>query len=73
MGVRGVGGDRRAHRNAVDPHFDVECTGTATDWAARVVETDRVAEEFPEVSVTKVSRGATFEFEPRKSLPLTVV
>jgi len=27
----------------------------------------------PEVSVAKVSGGATFVFEPRKSLPLTVV
>jgi hypothetical protein len=58
---------------AVDPHFDVECTGSQNDWAARVIETDREAKEFSEVSVTKVSRGATFEFESRKSLPLTVV
>ncbi|HXO56411.1 MAG TPA: hypothetical protein VN866_07650, partial [Mycobacterium sp.] len=27
----------------------------------------------PEVSVAKVSGGATFEFQPRRSLPLTVV
>jgi hypothetical protein len=29
--------------------------------------------ELPEVSVAKVSRGSTFQFEPRRSLPLTVV
>jgi hypothetical protein len=58
---------------AVDPHLDVEVTGTDTDWTARVVHTDTAAREFPEVSVAKVSRGATFEFEPRRSLPLTAV
>jgi hypothetical protein len=58
---------------AIDPHLDVEVTGTETDWTARVIETGTAAKEFPEVSVAKVSGGATFVFEPRKSLPLTVV
>jgi hypothetical protein len=58
---------------AVDPHFDVEVTGTDTDWTARVIETGTAAKEFSEVSVVKVSGGATFAFEPRKSLPLTVL
>jgi hypothetical protein len=58
---------------AVDPHLDVEITGTDTDWTARVVHTDTAAKEFREVSVAKFSRGATFEFQPRRSLPLTVV
>ncbi len=58
---------------AVDPHLDVEVTGTDTDWTARVIHTDTKAEEFREVSVAKISRGATFDFEPRRSLPLTVV
>ena len=58
---------------AVDPHLDVEVAGTDTDWTARVIETDTAAKEFPEVSVAKFSGGATFVFEPRKSLPLTVV
>jgi hypothetical protein len=58
---------------AVDPHLDVEVAGTETDWAARVVETDTAAMEFPEVSVVKVSGGSTFVFEPRRSLPLTVL
>jgi hypothetical protein len=63
----------QAIATAVDPHLGVEVTGTNTDWAARIVHRDQPAKEFPEVSVTKVSRGATFEFEPRRSLPLTVV
>jgi hypothetical protein len=58
---------------AIDPHLGVEITGADTDWTARVFETDTAAEEFPEVSVVRVSGGSTFVFEPRKSLPLTVV
>jgi hypothetical protein len=58
---------------AVDPHLDVEITGTDTDWTACIVHRDTAAKEFREVSVAKVSRGATFEFAPRRSLPLTVV
>jgi hypothetical protein len=58
---------------AVDPHLDVEITGTDTDWIAHVVHRDTPAKEFPEVAVAKISRGATFEFAPRRSLPLTVV
>jgi hypothetical protein len=58
---------------AVDPHLDVEIAGTDTDWTARIVRRDEPAEEFREVAVTKVSRGANFDFEPRRSLPLTVV
>jgi hypothetical protein len=58
---------------AIDPHLDVEVAGSDMDWTARVIETGTAAKEFPEVSVAKVSGGATFVFEPRKSLPLTVV
>ncbi len=58
---------------AVDPHLDVEVVGSENEWSARVFATDTAAKEFPEVSVAKVSGGATFVFEPRKSLPLTVV
>jgi hypothetical protein len=58
---------------AVDPHLDVEVTGTDTDWTARVIETDTATEEFREVSVVRVSGGSSFVFAPRKSLPLTVV
>ena len=58
---------------AVDPHLDVEVEGAADDWIARVVRRETAAKELPEVSVAKVSGGSTFVFEPRKSLPLTVV
>ena len=63
----------RAIVAAVDPHLDVEIIGTDADWTARVLRTDTPAKEFSEVSVAKFSRGATFEFAPRRSLPLTVV
>ena len=58
---------------AVDPHLDVTITGTDDDWTVRLVHRGDPASEQPEVSVAKFSRGATFEFEPRRSLPLTVV
>jgi hypothetical protein len=58
---------------AVDSHLDVEMTGTDTGWTARVIETDTAAEEMREVSVVRFSGGPGFVFEPRKSLPLTVV
>ena len=63
----------QAIATAVDPHIEVRVSGTDTDWTAELVETDTAAAELPEVSVTKVSGGATFQFEPRRSLPLTVV
>jgi len=58
---------------AVNPHLDVEVAGNENEWNARVIETDTAAKEFREVSVTRISGGSTFEFEPRRSLPLTVV
>lgn len=57
----------------VAPHLDVQITGSDTDWTAQIVLGDSVAKELPEVSVAKVSGGSTFTFEPRKSLPLTVL
>lgn len=63
----------QAIATAIDPHIEVRVSGTSTDWTAELVETDTAAPELPEVSVTKVSGGATFQFEPRRSLPLTVV
>lgn len=63
----------QAIATAVDPYLRVEVTGIDTDWTAHLMRTDTAAEELPEVSVAKVSRGATFEFAPRRSLPLTVV
>ena len=58
---------------AIDPHLDVEVTGSDTHWSARIVIRDTPAKEFGEVAVAKVSGGAAFEFQPRRSLPLTVV
>ncbi len=58
---------------AVDPHLDVEVAGADTDWTARVVRRDVPARELGEVAVVKFSGGASFEFQPRRSLPLTVV
>lgn len=58
---------------AVDNRLDVEVTGTAEEWTARVVETDTEAKEFSEVSVVRVSGGSSWSFEDRKSLPLTVL
>jgi len=63
----------QAIATAVDPHLQVRITGTGTDWAAEFEHTDTVHTEPVEVQVTKVSRGAAFEFGPRRSLPLTVV
>ncbi|MUL83879.1 MULTISPECIES: hypothetical protein [unclassified Mycolicibacterium] len=58
---------------AVDPHLSVEVVGTDSEWTARVIETETAAKEFGEVAVVKFSGGAEFVFQPRKSLPLTVV
>jgi hypothetical protein len=58
---------------AVDPHLRAEVSGTETDWTVRVIETDTPAKELGEVAVTKFSGGASWVFQERKSLPLTVV
>jgi hypothetical protein len=58
---------------AVDPHLRAELSGTESDWTVRVIQTDTPAKELGEVTVCKFSGGASWEFEERKSLPLTVV
>ena len=63
----------QAIATAVDPRLEVRVSGTKTDWTAELVETDTTAKELPEVQVAKVSHGSTFQFEPRRSLPLTVI
>jgi hypothetical protein len=63
----------QAIATAVDPRIEVRVSGADTEWTAELVETDSPAAELSEVSVAKVSGGATFQFEPRRSLPLTVV
>ncbi len=66
----------RAAVRAVDPHLDVEvdalCGGPGT-WSFRVVRRDEPAPECDEVALTRVSSGATFAFEPRRSIPITPV
>ncbi len=63
----------QAIATAIDPRIEVRVTGTSTEWTAELSETDSAAKELSEVAVAKVSGGATFEFQPRQSLPLTVV
>ncbi|HTW16379.1 MAG TPA: hypothetical protein VMF51_14685 [Nocardioides sp.] len=58
---------------AVDPRLDVEVTGSDRDWSLRVVERAEPAPEAGEVAVTRFSTGASFAFEPRRSLPITPV
>jgi hypothetical protein len=63
----------QAIATAVDPHIEVRISGGNTDWTAELSETDTATTELPEVSIAKVSGGSTFQFQPRRSLPLTVV
>jgi hypothetical protein len=63
----------QAIATAIDPHIHVTVSGTDTDWTAELAESDTAAVELPEVMIAKVSKGSTFQFEPRRSLPLTVV
>jgi hypothetical protein len=63
----------QAIATAVDPRLEVRVSGTDAEWTAELVTTDAPAAELPEVSVAKVSGGSSFEFQPRRSLPLTVV
>ncbi len=58
---------------AVDPHLRAELSGTETDWTVRVIKTDTPAKKLSEVEVCEFSHGASWVFEERKSLPLTVV
>ncbi|OXM60456.1 hypothetical protein [Amycolatopsis vastitatis] len=58
---------------AVEPRLDVETTGDAKEWSARVVWRDEPAKEFDEVAVTRISTGSSFTFSPRRSLPITPV
>ena len=63
----------QAIATAVDPKIEVKVNGNSTDWAVELAETDTATTELPEVSIAKVSGGSTFQFQPRRSLPLTVV
>jgi hypothetical protein len=63
----------QAIATAVDPQIVVRVNGNSSDWAVELAETDTATTELPEVSIAKVSGGSTFQFQPRRSLPLTVV
>ncbi|CAN5375203.1 hypothetical protein BH11ACT6_BH11ACT6_37810 [soil metagenome] len=63
----------QAIATAVDPHIAVHVTGTDTDWTLELHHSDTASKESSEVEVVKFSGGASWEFESRKSLPLTVV
>ena len=58
---------------AIDPHLDVDITGDPESWTATLVRRAEPAPEFGEVAVTRFSTGASFEFEPRKSIPIMVL
>ena len=58
---------------AVDPHLRAELSGTESDWTVRFIETDTPAKKLSEVEVCEFSGGASWTFEDRKSLPLTVI
>lgn len=66
-------GPLQAIATAVDPRIAVRIEGTDADWTAEFGQSDTAMKVSPEVEVTKFSKGATFEFQPRRSLPLTVV
>ena len=66
-------GPLQAIATAVDPHLEVTVTGTATDWTAEFEAGATPREESPEVQVTRFSQGADFQFQPRRSLPLTAL
>ena len=63
----------QAIASAVDPHVEVSVSGTAAEWTLELSTTDAAAKELSEVQVAKFSGGSTFQFEPRQSLPLTVL
>ncbi|HEY0952975.1 hypothetical protein [Nocardioides sp.] len=63
----------RAIVQAVDPCADVEVAGDRDRWTATLVRRDEPAPVADEVAVTRVSTGAGFVFEPRRSLPITPV
>lgn len=63
----------QAIATAINPRVEVVVTGTDTDWTLELITTDTAHKEPSEVAVVKFSGGATFQFEPRQSLPLTVV
>ncbi len=66
-------GPLQAIATAVDPHLVVGIEGTGSDWTAEFQPGEQTLTESPEVQITKVSGGAGFQFQPRRSLPLTAI
>lgn len=66
-------GPLQAIATAVDPYLAVRIAGTDTDWTAEFETVDTPLKDPVEVLITKVSGGAEFQFQPRQSLPLTVI
>ncbi len=54
----------------VSPQLDAEIAAVAGGWRLEIVERETPAAEPDEVAVTRFSKGASFQFEPRRSLPL---
>ncbi|WP_141780475.1 hypothetical protein [Nocardioides albertanoniae] len=59
--------------HALDPHLDVEVRPIEDGWRVEVVRRAEPAPEAAEVAVVRFSTGADFDFEPRRSLPITPV
>ncbi|MBV6727146.1 hypothetical protein [Nocardioides daeguensis] len=61
----------RAIAGAVDPHLDVRVAEAPhAGWSVEVVAGES-RPEAEEVAVTRFSTGASFAFEPRRSIPIT--
>jgi hypothetical protein len=58
---------------AVDPTLDVDVVEVSDGWAVAVTEGHDAAPQTKEGAVTKMGDIATWQFEKRMSLPLTVV
>jgi hypothetical protein len=54
----------------VSAYLDVDVTGSPDAWTATLRTLDEPAKEPDEVAVTRISTGASFAFEPRRSLPI---
>lgn len=63
----------QAIARGVNPRLTVTLSGTSTDWAATVSESADEVPEHEAVTIAKFSLGAAFEFQPRATLPLSVL
>ena len=63
----------RRSSQAVDPHLDVVVSGSPTAGRSRSSYAPEPRRRSSEVAVTRISTGAAFTFEPRRSFPITPV